>query len=269
MKILPASLQFGQVKVTNEYTAIPEELKHRLKLSAVSSQQSANGGTLLEITLDVLKLSNQQIILSYEPETVQDQEIINSFGGLDSTPAYLVRLRPVVKVNGERIVVATDGLPMGADYTLTIDLITPSDTETVNNTLIVGNLTVIGITAQKAVLTPSPLAGEGGGEGPKDAERLLYEAANHYIDRWNASENELASLLHLSITRPLPTFVTLGGVIDVTYLLDQPHGFTWKGVYLDADLRSIEVVDSRQSAVGGQSISEQTRLFMQLSSLQG
>jgi hypothetical protein len=269
MKILPASLQFGQVKVTNEYTTIPDELKHKVKLSAAGSQQTSSGGNLLEITLDVMKISNQQIALSYEPETVQDQEIINTFGGLDNTPAYLVRLRPVLKLNGERIVVATDGLPMGADYTFTIDLISPSRTETINNILIVGNLTVIGITSQKAVTTPSFLAGGEGGEGTKNAERILFEAANHYIDSWNNAEDELASLLHLSITRPLPTAVTIGGMIDVTYLLDMPHGFTWKGVYLDADMRSIEVVDSRQSSAGGQSGSEKTRLFMQLSSLQG
>jgi len=73
-------------------------------------------------------------------------------------------------------------------------------------------------------MAPSHLAGEGGGEGAKDAERLLYEAANHYIDRWNASENELASLLHLAIARPIPTLVTLGGVIDVTYLSTCPTG---------------------------------------------
>jgi hypothetical protein len=275
MKILPASLQFVQVKVTNEYTAIPEELKHKVKLSAVGNWQSSSGSKLLEITFDVLKLSNQQITLSYEPETVQDQEIINSFGGLDSTPAYLVRLRPVLKVNGERIAVATDGLPMGADYTFTIDLISPSGTETINNTLIVGNLTVIGITSQKAVMTP-PLAGEGGGlpsnasiggEGPKVAERILFEAANHYIDRWNNAEDELASLLQLSITRPLPTVVTLGGMIDVTYLLDMPHGFMWKGVYLDADVRAVEVVRSAEFGVGSESKGE--KLFMQLSSLQG
>ena len=83
----------------------------------------------------------------------------------------------------------------------------------------------------------------------------------------------MASLFHLSITRPLPTVVTLGGMIDVTYLLDMPHGFTWKGVYVDADLRRVEaVVSTQQSATSGQltaESSERVKLFMQLSSLQG
>jgi len=263
MNILPGSMQFTLIKATNEYTRIPDELIHKVKLSAVSDQLSANSDKLLEITLPLYKLSNQQIAITYEPETVQDQEIIDSYGGLDNTPAYLVHLRPVLKVNGERIVVAQGGVPMGNEFNLTIDLISPNGTQSITNRHIVGNLSVIGITAQKAVLTPSPLAGEGGGEGAKDAARLLYEEVMNYNDRWNKAEDELASLFHVSITRPVPSVVTLGGVVDITYLLDQPHGFTWKGVYVDADLRRIETV------TGTKTTDDRQKLFMQLSSLQG
>jgi len=273
MKILPAGMQFVEKTITGEFAAIPEELLHKVRFAASRQHTvgSTQGETLFDITLPLYKLSNQQLVITYEPETVEDQEIIASYGGLDNAPAYLIRLRPVLKINGERIVVATDGLPMGADFNLTIELHSPSvnggaaPVETITNKLIAGNLSVIGITSQKAIITPSPLAGEGGGEGAKDAERLLYEEANHYIDRWNQAEDELASLLHLTISRPLPAVVTVGGVIDVTYLLDIPHGFTWKGVYVDADHRIIETVQS--SVFGVQS--DRQRLFMKLSSLQG
>ena len=267
MNILPAGLQFKEISITNEYTSIPEELRHKVRFTAKTAQHSE----LLNIELDVFKMSNKHVTISYEPESVADQETINAWGGLDNTPAYLVRLRPVLKVGGQRMAVGKDGLPMGSDYQFTVELIGPvhgsqsSSSEKTTNTLIVGNLTVIGITAQKAVAAPSPLAGEGGGEGAKDAERLLYEAAQHYIDRWNKSEEELASFLHLTIARPIPTVVTLGGVIDVTYLLDMPHGFTWKGVYLDADVKRIETVQSAQFGVQH----DREKLFMQLSGLQG
>jgi len=112
MNILPAGLQFKEIAITNEYTTIPEELRHKIKLSAVSKQVSANNGQLFEITLDAMKLSNQQMTITYEPETVADQETINAWGGLDNTPAYLVRLRPVLKVGDQRAVVGKDGLPM-------------------------------------------------------------------------------------------------------------------------------------------------------------
>lgn len=256
LNILPGSLQFTLIKATNEYSSIPDELIHRVKFTATDQ----NNNELFTITLPAYKLSNQQIVISYEPETVQDQEVIDSFGGLGNTPAYLVHLRPVLKVNDERIVVAQGGVSMGGEFNLTIDLISPNGTQSVTNSQIVSNLSVIGISAQRAIITPSPLAGEGGGEGGKDAARLLYEEAMNYNDRWNKAEEELASLFHLAIIRPLPTVVTLGGVIDVTYLLDTPHGFTWKGVFIDASERAIETVASDES---------RAKTFIQLSSLQG
>ena len=260
MKILPNSMQFVQKKITREYTEIPEDLKHKTRFIASNPQAQT---PLFDITLDTMQLSNKQIAITYEPETVEDQQIMDSNGGLDNTPAYLIKLRPVLKVNGERVVVGKDGLLMGEDYTLAIELISPHGIERISSTQITGNLTAIGITAGK--VTPSPLEGEGGGEGEKAAEQILYKEAVNYIDRWNTAEDELASLLHLKITRPVPTVVTVGGVIDVTYLLDMPHGFEWKGVFIDALFRSASPITHNASPI----TADRQKTFMQLSALQG
>jgi len=84
---------------------------------------------LFNVTVESHKLSNQRVILSHEPETVEDQEIIDSYGGLDNTPSYLVRLRPLLKVNDEIIAAGKDGLPMGEEYGLTFELLSPNGTE--------------------------------------------------------------------------------------------------------------------------------------------
>ncbi len=49
------------------------------------------------------------------------------------------------------------------------------------------------------------------------------------------------------------------------YLLDTPHGFTWKGVFMDADLRTVETVPSVQTV----QTDDTQKTFMQLSGLQG
>lgn len=263
MKILPNSMQFDQKKITHEYTEIPDELRHKTRFLA-SNPQSPTAEPLFDISLDTMRLSNKQIIISYEPETIEDQEIIDSYGGLDNTPAYLVRLRPVLKVNDERVVVGKDGLPMGADYELTIELISPHSIERTTNTHIIGNVAAIGIVAGKAISDQLSAISE-----EDDAETILYKEANRYIDRWSKAEDELAGLLHLTVTRPIPTVVTVGGVIDVTYLLDMPYGFAWKGVYMDAGLRAINAIPTlTKGGVGGFS-GERQKLFMQLSGLQG
>ncbi len=259
LNILPASTQFTLIKATNEYIAIPDELIHKVRFHATTIAQPET--SLFDITLPSYELSNQQIAMSYEPETVQDQEVIDSFNGLDNTPAYLVRLRPVLKVNGNRVVVAESGLPMGTDYNLTIELQGPGHgSETITNTHIVGNMSAIGIVAQESGASRLTAGQQG-----KDAEQLLFEETQRYVERWNRAEDELASLFQLVPARPIPTIVTIGGLIDVTELMGMPHGFTWKGVFVDADMRAIEPVQSSGSGDQG----ERQKLFAQLAAMQG
>jgi hypothetical protein len=276
LNILPASMQFHQRAITNEYTEIPGELKHKVRFTA----SDMSGRELFTLTLDTLLVSNRSVALTYEPETVEDQEIIDYYGGLDNTPAYLIRLRPVLTADGERKVVGADGLPMGADYNLTMEFISPRGTESVRSTHIIGNLSAIGIVARRAVeITPSnfPLPQEGEtsvtspseGGGEKNAEDILFKETINYIDRWNQAEDELASLLHLAITRPIPTVTTIGGVIDVSYLLNIPHGFEWKGEFIDAGLRAIEITPSHSPLTQGGEDEQRKKAFMRLSALEG
>ena len=257
MNILPASMQFEQKRITNEYTEIPDILKHSVKFTATDTSTNK----LFDITIDTLTISNKQIVLTYEPETVEDQQIIDSYGGLDNTPAYLVKLRPLLKVNGERVVVAEDGLLMGADYNLKMELISPNGAEKITTTHVAGNLSVIGITAQKTGSNESFTIAEN-----DNAEEIFFKETQNYINRWNRAEDELASLMHLAKTRPLPTVITVGGVIDVTWLLDIPHGYEWKGVYVDANSRAIEIVEVYGDTP---SADERQKTFMQLAALQG
>jgi pimeloyl-ACP methyl ester carboxylesterase len=256
MDILPAGLQFRQTKITHEYAEIPAALKHQARFTAKDS----NNNELFAITMDMLNLSNRRITLSHEPETVEDQEIINSYGGMDNTPAYLVRLRPAMTVDGERVVIGRDGLPMGADYTLTTEIISPNAKERITATHIAGDLSIIGIVAQKARgNTLTPISEE------DDAEEILYKVTNKYIDQWNRAEDELASLTQLTLARPVPAVTTTGGVIDVTYVLDTPHEFQRKGIYIDAALRAASLAPN----VKRQKLDERQKTFMQLSALQG
>jgi RHS repeat-associated protein len=255
MKILPAGLQFRQVAVTAEYNQLPEALLHRAVFTAADTAQNE----LFTITLPVYELSNRKIILTYQPETVEDQEIINSYGGLANTPSYLVRLRPVLEVDDDRKAVGQDGLSMGSEFNLAIELTSPKGAQRIENVHVIGNVSAVGLVSQNAV-APEEIPADN-----KGAEQLLYETALNYIDRWNLAEEELASLLQLSLCRPIPSLITIGGVIDVTYLFDSPHDLEWKGLYVDADLRTVEA--ARGPGAGEELNSEV--IFMQLSALQG
>lgn len=247
LKIIPSGLQFPQIAISGEYQTLPDELKHKVTFTA-----TAGGGELFTITLDAQKLSNRKLELRAEPETVEDQNTIDSFGGLDNTPAYLVRLRPLLTIDGERIVVARDGLSMGANFTLHIDVVTPNGSERVTSSHIAGNLSVIGVVSQKA-LAPAPITED------DNAEDILHKTAIGYIDRWNKAEDDLAALLGQRISRPMVTIATVGGQAEVTILLDTPYDMQWKGLYLDAGFRRIE-------STGRNGLEKE---YMRLSALQG
>ncbi|MBU0673193.1 MAG: hypothetical protein KJ950_00960 [Proteobacteria bacterium] len=246
LEILPNTMQFEQIVVTGEYTQLPEELVHQVRFTANHNQT-----TILDGTLPLSSLSNRSLAITYEPATVDDQEIINSYGGLANTPSYLVHLRPVLTVNGDRTLIGTEGLPVGEDFTITVELIAPNRTQKVTNNLIIGNLTVMGLSGQQAI-TPEP-------ETYPTAEGLLFSRAMAQIDEWNKSEQELAELFGLTITHPMPTLVTVSNMVDVIRLLDMVHGLDWRGVSFDADFRVIEAAGNP----------ENVSPFMQLSSLAG
>jgi pimeloyl-ACP methyl ester carboxylesterase len=250
LKIIPSTLQFPQIAITGEYQTLPDELKHKVAFTATTG-----GNDLFTITLDAHKLSNRRIALKAEPETVEDQNTIDSFGGLDNTPPYLVRLRPVLTIDGERMIVAQDGLPMGGDYTLNIDVITPNGTERITSSQINGNLSVIGVVAQLSTKSTNDTKIV----ESDDAETILHKEAISYIGRWNKDEDDLAALLGQRVSRPTVSIATVGAQLEVTQLLDTPHDVQWKGLFLDAGYRRIESV--------GRNGNE--RDFMRLSALQG
>jgi len=254
LHILSAVPQFTELAVTGEYQQLPEELIHKVRFTA--SDAGPESELVFDLTLPVRDLSNQKVQISYQAESLADQETINSWGGLDNTPSYLVRLRPVLVVKGVRQVVGQKGFAVGDQFDLTVTMQSPSTSVTTENRVIAGYPQLLGIVAQDVVL-PQAVAENA------VADELLYQAALAYIEAWNRDETQLAELHNLVLARPLPTLVSLGGMMKVTELLGQPQSVSWQGLFLDADLRSVEAVVRNAG--------DDSRLltFMQLSALQG
>ena len=254
LSILPSMPQFVEVAVIAEYAALPLELHHQVHLRAVMGDPA--GAPLFDLTVPLRQLSNRRVMIGFEPETVADQEQINLWGGLDNTPAYLVRLRPVVIVDGERLAVATSGLAVGANFTLNLDFVGPSGSASVSDSVPAGYPLLLGIVAQQA-LPPdrTTLAAS--------AAELLHRAALAYIDAWNCGESELADLFAVALARPLPSFVAVGGQLRVDELAGVAHAAEWQGLFIDANLRGAAAV-ARTAADAGR-----VRGFFELAALEG
>ena len=94
--LLPSTLPYRTLSVNEELTALPDTLRHHVRFVA-----SSDGAAAFDVTLPASALVGRRVTLSYAPATVEDQIAAGAYLGIDNTPAYLLKLRPVLKVGGE------------------------------------------------------------------------------------------------------------------------------------------------------------------------
>ena len=253
--LLPSTLPYGIVSINEEGAAVADWLRHRVRFVA-----EGEGGTSFDVTVPAADLAGQRLTLSYVPATVEDQVAAHSFLGLDNTPAYLVKLRPVLKIGGVVKAAGTTPIQMGAFHSLTVEIQTPRGAVPVVNSMLAGGYYAIGLATQPAAYD-MPLA-----RAPDDTEHRaadrLYSIAIDYIRRWNEVERTLEGLLRVVNVRPALSHVIVGTVHARTVVFGQPQSIDWRGVFVDADLRVAEPVPTG---------ADNTRApeFMRLSGLAG
>jgi len=248
----------GILPPTTPYAAAPIEVAYRLPdslLHTVRIVGEASGTTVLDATLPTADLLGRRVTLSYVPATEEDEEVARGYGGILRTPPYLIEVKPILRVGGVSVAAGGAGVGMGVRYTLRIELHAPGGTETVTNRVLAGNLTAIGLAGRSVAQAEEP-AGV--------AAQILSGLASGYFDRWNRSDEELARLLHVVPVRPTVSECMVMSDIEVEYAGGDPSyplTFEWKGIAVDADLRS--------SAPVGVGDPESERHFLMLSGLEG
>ena len=253
--LLPSTLPYSVVLVHAESPALPDVLRHRVRFIA-----EGEGGLSFDVTMSAAELAGRRLTLSYVPATVDDHAVAHSFLGLDNTPAYLVKLRPVLKVGGVVRAAGATPVQMGGFHSFTVEIHTPRGMVPVVNSMLAGGYYAVGLAAQPGAYE-IPLA-----RPPDDTEHpaadRLYAIAIDYLRRWNDAELTLERLLRVRNVRPALSHVIVGTVHARTVVFGQPQEITWRGVFVDADLRVAEPVptgadDTRAPA------------FMRLSGLAG
>jgi RHS repeat-associated protein len=246
--ILPSTLPYKVEGVTETSYELPVPLRHSVHVSG-------DDGSVIDAVFDVPDVLGQRLTLSYEPFSDDDADVARSYGGLANTPPYLVEVRAVVKVGGVPIAKGQSPIGLGVRYTLKIQLITPGGVQGIENRVVAGALTAIGLGGRVAT---------GAETGSEKAAQILAQQARRYLEGWNASDDELAALLRVVPVRPSVSLCLVASVVDVQYAGGDPLyplTFTWKGVSIDADRRS--------SAPVGIESTDNERPFLLLSGLQG
>ena len=88
------------VIVSSAFAAIPDNYRYKITFS-VSDAETDLFGTLLTYTTTTPELAGKRVSLSYSPATNADSILIDKYGGLYNVPAYLLQLKPEIRINGE------------------------------------------------------------------------------------------------------------------------------------------------------------------------
>lgn len=224
--LLPSTLPYAiEARAEVGYDP-PASLVHTARFVLESDQ-----GALLDTELSLPSLLGHRLTLSYVPFEEDDEVVVSQYGGLFETPPYLVEVRPVLKRGGVVVGSATTGAGLGVKLDFRIELTTPGGTGLVQNRVLAGNLTAIGLAQGPAT---------GFEEGDDEAARILGRLALRYLDAWDASDTELAALLRVVPVRPTASACLVQSAVQVEYAGGDPLypvGYDWKGLAIDADRR--------------------------------
>jgi hypothetical protein len=123
--ILAGTLPYKKIVTGAKYSSLPDNLRHKLNFNVTIDIFDSELGTPINITKSLPELAGKKITLSYSPATSADEAVINSYlpkPHADGTPiqpnelstslpAYLINLKPELRVDG--IAIAT-GTPVKA-----------------------------------------------------------------------------------------------------------------------------------------------------------
>ncbi|NTX54913.1 transglutaminase domain-containing protein, partial [Myxococcus sp. CA039A] len=246
LPLLPGSLPYEVVSVQDESAFLPDVARQRLRVTA-----SDNAGVFLDVTLPLHQVAGHRTVLTYQPATPEDELVVHRHGGLYRAPASVVRVLPQLRVDGKQKALGTRAVGLGVEHTWTLELILPDGTiRRLENRIIAGNLVAVGVGSPGSAYSPVLL----GVDDPADgvAPRFLYERAAAYVNAWTAGERELARLLQVVPIHPTASVVLVQNQLEVEQVLGVPQRLLWKGLEVDADLRTmtpLELVPGRGKAL--------------------
>ena len=113
--MLLGTLPYRTVVAGSTFSSIGTSPRHAISIGLSDPAT----GEAASVAKNVCELTGKQITVSYAPATDQDNAVMANYGGLLKTPAYLVKVKGQVKVDG---VVVLEGPPVNMGESLKLSL---------------------------------------------------------------------------------------------------------------------------------------------------
>lgn len=240
--ILPVTLPYKKVTTGAKYSVIPNNMRHKVTFTIIDPLFYE---TSLSFAMSIPELAGKRITLSYTPATSTDQQIIDSYGGIYNVPAYLVNMKPQIKVEG--VVKATgSSIGLGNQQTFNMTFSGPNlKTDVVSNNVTAGAYYGIGLNPYK-ISKELIEQRKAKLESVKDTVNqsniytddyigeILYTTALVYFFQLDAFEDIFASSYKIANIKQVSEGIVEKDLI-VSYLFGIPRKAIEGGMFIDVD----------------------------------
>lgn len=230
---------------------LPNSMKYTVSFILQDADTLENS---LSYTTSIPELAGKRVTISYAPATSTDEQVINNYGGIFNVPAYLVSVKPQIKIEGV-VAVTGSSIGLGKDQAFNMQFVSPAyGTESVSNIITAGAYYAVGINPSRisgdllaqrkakleavkdTICVNNPGSDECGGE-------LLYSTAMGYFFVLNGLEDTAAQSNDIIKMKDVSEAI-VSSLVDVSKLFDIPLSIADAGIMIDVD-RNIHVAHPR------------------------
>lgn len=245
--LLPNTLPYPVKVVGARFSSIPNSYSHRISFQLINPNFDE---TILSYTASWSTLLHKRFTLSYAPATASDEQVISTYGGIYSTPPYLIQVKPILKVDG--MAVAEGGsINMAYDITCQINFYQPNGVlvNAESNVLTAGAPIAIGLGAGYTtgrVITYRASKLEAAVNNGQSGEPILGEYLNllalNYLQELDSSRKMIAKTMKLLDTNRIAELM-VGVGLQVLYIFNVPRAVSISGLFIDVDYNTSTLVD--------------------------
>lgn len=246
--LLPLTLPYKTIAVLSETDKVQDSIIEKVGFSIKGNDPfnlDFSGTDDFNVQFSAVELYGKRITLSWVPATQEDADIINNYGGLFKTPAYMIQLKPQVKADGQviaegkavgfgnrqqfTIAMGHAGRPVenvvnavtaGGYYSISLDY-GKIDTEELST--IRDRISAVKDTATEADIYIDNVMGE-----------ILNSVGKAYFGQLDAYDSVLSGISKVSSVRQVSEAMT-GYMPTVKYMFNAPVEVTGGSFFIDVD----------------------------------
>lgn len=244
--LLPPTLESKVISVSNEWQNIPSSQRVTVEVKVTNSSRTQ---TLLSYTSPLASFGEKRLTLAYEAHTEEDASILSQYSSINDVPAYLVKLHPVLLLDGQKLSAEEEASSLGSDQWLLVTINSPRFKQTVDSPVNSGSHYAIvfdlGRVATQALKNSSDAfkneMDKFKGADPESQVSihrdnliggLLHGAGLWYFAELDAANNVFAKMQNLIYIRDI-SIATTGAEAETACLFNTPVHISLSGLFFD------------------------------------